>query len=114
MLWYKVAASENELYWQENDMCLVEAGDKKVTLARLKGELHAFAHKCPHASGIMADGYLNATTGQVTCPFHRYRFDIKTGRNTSGEGYYLKTYQTEKRPDGIYIGWEDKGFLSIW
>ena len=112
-IWYKIADFEESLPWQQNNMCLVTAGDKKMTLARCNGQLFAFAYKCPHASGIMADGYLNAA-GQVTCPLHRYRFDIKNGRNTSGEGYFLKTYLVEKRPEGIFAGWEDKGFLSIW
>ncbi len=112
-IWYKIADFEESLPWQQNNMCLVTAGDKKMTLARCNGQLFAFAYKCPHASGIMADGYLNAA-GQVTCPLHRYRFDIKNGRNTSGEGYFLKTYLVEKRPEGIFVGWEDKGFLGIW
>lgn len=111
--WYKISDFEESLPWQDNNMCLVTAGDKKLTLARFNGQLYAFAYKCPHASGIMADGYLNAA-GQVTCPLHRYRFDIKNGRNTSGEGYFLKTYLVEKRPEGIFAGWEDKGFLGIW
>jgi 3-phenylpropionate/trans-cinnamate dioxygenase ferredoxin subunit len=111
--WYKIADNEAHLPWQENNMCLVEAGDKKITIARHNGQLYAFAHKCPHASGVMADGYLNAA-GQVTCPLHRYRFDIKNGRNSSGEGYFLKTYLLEARPDGLYVGWEQKGFLGIW
>jgi hypothetical protein len=29
---------------------------------------------------------------------------MENGRNTSGEGYYLKTYPIEIREDGIYIG----------
>lgn len=112
-LWHKIAENEAELPWQENQMCLVEAGGKTVTLARHNGQLFGCAHKCPHASGIMANGYINAA-GQVTCPLHRYRFDLKNGRNTSGEGYFLKTYPVESRPDGVYIGLEDKGFLGLW
>ena len=110
--WYKVGEHKDTIAWQENNMCIVEAGNKKITLAQLSGQLFAFAHKCPHASGIMADGYINAA-GQVTCPLHRYRFDIKNGRNTSGEGYYLKTYRVETREDGIYVGWEEKGFWGF-
>lgn len=112
MVWHKIAESANELQWQENNMCLVNAGGKTITLALHQQQLFAFAHKCPHASGIMADGYINAL-GQVSCPLHRYRFDIKNGRNTSGEGYYLKTYPVETRDDGVYIGWEIKGFWGI-
>jgi 3-phenylpropionate/trans-cinnamate dioxygenase ferredoxin subunit len=111
IIWHKVAESEEAIDWQSNDMCMLDAGEKKITLARFSGQLYAFAQKCPHASGIMADGYINAV-GQVTCPVHRYRFDMKNGRNTSGEGYYLKTYLVENRTDGIYVGWEDRGFWS--
>ena len=111
MIWHKIAASELEINWQLNHMCLVVAGDKIVTLARHQGEIFAFAHTCPHAGGIMADGHVNEA-GQVTCPIHRYKFAIQNGRNTSGEGYFLKTYAVEKREDGIYIGLEDKGFWA--
>lgn len=112
MVWHKIAESINELAWQENNMCVIEAGGKTVTLARFNNQLFAFAHKCPHASGIMAEGYINPM-GQVTCPLHRYRFDMKNGRNTSGEGYYLKTYTIETRDDGIYVGWENKSFWGF-
>ncbi len=107
--WYKIGESDADIAWQDNDMCIVYVNDKKLTLARHNGKLFAFAHKCPHASGIMADGYINAA-GQVTCPLHRYRFDMQNGRNTSGEGYFLKTYLVEARADGIYVGLENKGF----
>lgn len=100
--WYKIGETEAEFQWQNNQMCVIEVDGKKVTLARHQEGLYAFAYKCPHASGIMADGFVDAT-GQVVCPLHRYRFNIKNGRNTSGEGYYLKTYPLEQRPDGIYI-----------
>jgi nitrite reductase/ring-hydroxylating ferredoxin subunit len=110
--WHKIAATKELIEWQTNNMCIVEAGSKKITVARFAGQLYAFSMKCPHASGIMAEGYIN-TAGQVTCPVHRYRFDMKNGRNTSGEGYYLKTYTVEKREDGVYVGWEDKSFWGF-
>jgi 3-phenylpropionate/trans-cinnamate dioxygenase ferredoxin subunit len=107
--WFKVAEDAALLPWQDNNMCQIEADGKKITMARFGGQFHAFAQKCPHASGIMADGYIDAQ-GQVVCPVHRYRFNMQNGRNTSGEGYYLKTYLAEERPDGIYIGVEQKGW----
>ena len=110
--WYKIGESEADLVWQDNNMCIVYANEKKLTLARHNGKLFAFAHKCPHAGGIIADGYINAA-GQVTCPLHRYRFNMQNGRNTSGEGYFLKTYPVETRADGIYIGIENKGFWGM-
>ena len=101
--WHKVAESPDELIISANGIAVVEIGDKKICLSFYNGQWYGFAYKCPHASGIMANGYIDAL-GHVTCPLHRYRFDIKNGRNTSGEGYYLKTYPTELRVDGLYVG----------
>jgi nitrite reductase/ring-hydroxylating ferredoxin subunit len=100
--WHLLTTAPESLGWQTNQMCLVEVAGKKITVARFEDQYFAFAHKCPHASGVMADGFIDAT-GQVVCPLHRYRFNIKNGRNTSGEGYYLKTYPLEQREDGLYV-----------
>jgi len=109
--WYKIADHINMLGFQSNNMCIVEANGKKITIAKHNHSLFAFAHKCPHASGIMAEGFINAL-GNVVCPLHRYAFNIQNGRNTSGEGYYLKTYQVEEREDGVFIGMEKTGLFG--
>jgi nitrite reductase/ring-hydroxylating ferredoxin subunit len=101
--WVRIAESEKEIFFSENHIAVVEAEGKKVCITRFEDAWHAFAYKCPHASGIMADGYIDAT-GNIVCPVHRYKFNIRNGRNTSGEGYYLKIYPVESRADGIYIG----------
>ena len=36
------------------------------------------------------------------------------GRNTSGEGYFLKAYPIETRADGIYIGLEESSFFGLF
>ena len=108
--WVKIAESLAEIAWQPNDMCVVPADGKMVTLARFNGQLYAFAQKCPHASGIMADGFIDPA-GNVVCPLHRYRFSLQNGRNTSGEGYFLKTYPVKQGPDGIFVGFK-KGFFA--
>jgi nitrite reductase/ring-hydroxylating ferredoxin subunit len=110
--WVKIADSKNEIQFQQNNMCIIEAGDKKITLANFNDKLFAFAYKCPHASGILADGFIDAT-GNVVCPLHRYKFNMSTGRNVTGEGYYLAHYFVEEKPDGIYIGFEQKGIFGF-
>lgn len=100
---FKVAESPDDLITGPNNISVVEIRDRKICLAFHAGQWHGFAYKCPHASGIMANGNIDAM-GNIVCPLHRYRFSLKNGRNTSGEGYYLKTYPVEQRPDGIYIG----------
>ncbi len=108
--WIKVADYASELPWQDNQMCIVEADGKKITLALKDEKLYAFAHKCPHASGIMADGFIDPA-GNVVCPLHRYRFSIQNGRNTSGEGYFLRTYPVKHTDEGVFVGFK-KGFFA--
>ena len=108
--WHKVAENIGSIAWQQNDMCVVEVAGKKISLAKYGDQLFAFAHKCPHAGGTLTEGVLDAA-GHVVCPLHRHKFELNKGRNVSGEGYYLKVYAVECRPDGIYIGFEEKGFL---
>lgn len=88
--------------WQANNMAVVEVGGKKITLILHQEQLFACAHKCPHASGIMAHGFIDSL-GKITCPLHKYKFNLDNGRNTSGEGYYLKTYKVEVDEEGVYV-----------
>lgn len=110
--WYKIAESEDAIAFQANGMCVVEVDGKKISLAKYQNELFAFAYKCPHASGIMADGFIDAL-GNAVCPLHRYKFNLKNGRNVTGEGYYLKTYVIKSTDEGVFIGFEEKSFFNF-
>jgi 3-phenylpropionate/trans-cinnamate dioxygenase ferredoxin subunit len=103
--WYKIASSIEELQFDKDNLLVVEADGKKITLANTPTGLFACAHKCPHAGGILADGFIDSA-GNIVCPLHRYKFSLANGRNTSGEGYHLKTYKAEVREDGVYVGFE--------
>jgi len=100
--WHKIAESENELAFAPNHIAVIEVKNKKICIGKHQSRLFAFAYSCPHASGIMAEGYIDAL-GNIVCPVHRYKFNLVNGRNTSGEGYYLKRWPVEIREDGIYI-----------
>lgn len=101
--WHHISENPNSLNWGSNQMVELEIGGKRITLACWEEQYYAFTQKCPHASGRMSAGYINPE-GQVVCPSHRYCFDMKNGRNTSGEGFFLITYPVEQRPEGIFIG----------
>lgn len=88
---------------QDNTLQEITLANKRIGLLKRGGELFAFAATCPHASAPLCEGWLD-TQGRIVCPMHKYRFDAANGRNTSGEGYKLKTYPVEIREDYIYIG----------
>lgn len=101
--WKLVSEFPLTLQWPSNNLLELELEGQKFTLGKWQEGYYAFASKCPHASGRMAQGYINPL-GQVVCPLHRYCFDMKNGRNTSGEGYFLKCYPVELREEGLFIG----------
>lgn len=77
---------------------------KKIALLRKGDAIHAFSATCPHAGAPLCEGRLDAA-GRIVCPLHQYRFDPVNGRNTSGEGYKLKTYPVEIRNDRIFVAY---------
>lgn len=78
------------------------AGDRTIGLLRRGDRVFAFAPKCPHAGAPLCEGWLDAQ-GRVVCPLHTYRFDPANGRNTSGEGYKLRTFPTEIRDGEVWV-----------
>lgn len=110
--WVKVADYESDISFGGNRLAEVEADGRTICLGKHNDTLFAFAPKCPHASGPLARGFIDAL-GNVVCPLHRYKFCMKNGRNVSGEGYYLKHWPVEVREDGVYVGLEKKSFPGL-
>lgn len=111
--WHKVADHINELDFGGNNIALAEIKGKTICIGKFRDELFAFAYKCPHAGGILADGYIDAL-GNIVCPLHRYKYNVKNGHNTSGEGYYLKHWPVDIRTDGVFVGMEENSGLFGW
>lgn len=112
--WIKIADHINELSFEDNNIAVTEIKGKKICIARWQDKVFAFAHKCPHAGGMMAHGYLDAL-GNVVCPLHRYKFCMANGRNVSGEGYFLKHWRVEIRDEAVWIGMEEsKGLFGFF
>ncbi|MBL0356629.1 MAG: Rieske 2Fe-2S domain-containing protein [Chitinophagaceae bacterium] len=109
--WYKIADNTAELLQDGNGIIEVTAGDKIICIIKHSNRWFGCAAKCPHAGGTMADGYVDAL-GNIVCPLHRYKFSLTNGRNTSGEGYFLKTFPIELREDGVFAGIEQNNLFN--
>src|SRR5438874_3632619 len=102
MKWFKIVDNQDSLDWPTNGIVVVEVEGKKITLTKKGDTLSACAHKCPHAGGVLAEGFIDAM-GNIVCPLHGYKFSLRNGRNVSGEGYHLKTFILEERESGVFI-----------
>ena len=110
--WVKIADFITEISFADNGIAEADADGKKICLAKYKDGYYAFAQKCPHASGLLSSGYIDAL-GNVVCPLHRYKFCVNNGRNVSGEGYYLKNWPVQINDDGVFVGFEKQKLFGL-
>src|ERR1044071_4608322 len=59
----------------------VVAGGASYALFNVGGEIFASANSCPHMGAMISEGDLVGR--EVTCPWHRWEFDARTGENLS-------------------------------
>ena len=76
--WVKVAARGD---LGEGDILGVAAGGHEIALYNLDGTIHATDDICSHAYARLSDGWLD--NGEIECPLHAGRFDVKTGKATA-------------------------------
>jgi len=60
----------------------------ELRLVELDGEVLAVPTICPHLGGPLDDAAVEA--GCVTCPWHGYRYDLRSGRCVSGKPLVLE------------------------
>jgi len=105
--WYKLFESVTAANTRiaEGRVTTILINNKKICVAHTKEGFFAMQDKCPHNGSSLGNGFCTEQNS-VVCPVHRYSFDLKTGRATSGGGDAARTYPLETREDGIYIGFE--------
>jgi nitrite reductase/ring-hydroxylating ferredoxin subunit len=57
----------------------VQAGERELALFNIGGKFHCLDNICPHRGGPLGEGTVEG--GVVTCPWHGWRFDCKTGQS---------------------------------
>ena len=51
--------------------------------------------------GPLGEG--ECSDGKVTCPWHGWEYDLKTGKNTFDEDVKLKTYEVKVQGNDILV-----------
>ena len=69
----------------------VDAGGESIALANVDGELHAVQGECLHLQGPLAEGRLVGLI--LTCPWHGWQYDVRTGLNEFDHAIELRTYE---------------------
>ena len=63
-------------------MKVVKLGEKEVLIANVNNVYYAIENSCTHMHGDISKGTLESNI--VTCPKHKAKFDVTTGKVVSG------------------------------
>jgi nitrite reductase/ring-hydroxylating ferredoxin subunit len=93
----RVAAAYTRLYqrlYDEDEAMMIgrqEALDARgrapARAVEIDGEWYSFSARCPHRCGPLDDAPI--VDGVIQCPWHGYRFDVRSGRNLDGHSCRL-------------------------
>jgi len=74
----------------------------KIALFRCEGAVYAIKNQCPHMGGDLGEGLL---TGEVVrCPWHGWRFSVKTGKAPETDVVGVRTYEVQIDGDDVLVG----------
>ena len=69
----------------------IRAGDEEIALARVDGAFYAIQAACIHLQGPLGEGRLEDSV--LTCPWHGWQYDLRTGENEFDRAIRLRTYE---------------------
>lgn len=82
---------------------LLVVHQKRICLARIEDQFFAVEDKCSHNGESLSKGSINYI-GEIICPWHGYRFKLRTGREADERSHDLETYPIKIDETGFYIG----------
>src|SRR5512134_903645 len=91
-----------------DDVAFVEIDTHPIALVRIEGEVLAFHALCPHQLGDLSRGILYR--GQIECPAHQWRFDVRSGRSVypEEEALCLRHYEVKEEGGMIKVRLPDR------
>jgi nitrite reductase/ring-hydroxylating ferredoxin subunit len=71
----------------------VRVGEEEIALAHCDGGFYAVQQHCIHLQGPLSEGDLDGCV--LTCPWHGWQYDVRTGKNEFDLAIELKTYDVQ-------------------
>lgn len=78
---------------------VVESGGRMIALFNVDGDYFAIDDACPHHGASLGCGTLEGEI--VTCPWHGWKFNVKTGQMPMAGG--VDSYPVSTDGDSIWI-----------
>lgn len=88
----------------EGAATVVAVGRYEVAIFNVRGELYAYENVCPHQGGPVGEGIVE--DGTVTCPWHAWCFDVRSGKLTLGDFAELRRFEILVYDGAVFVATE--------
>ena len=79
----------------------IQLDGKSLAVFNVGDQFHTIDNTCVHQGGPLGEGTLEGST--VTCPLHRWQYDVKTGACSTNPQVCVKSYPTKVEGDDILV-----------
>ena len=79
----------------------VEVSGKSIALFNVNGKVYAMDNTCLHQGGPLGEGMLEDDV--VTCPWHMWQYNVRTGENLEDSMLKVETYPVRVAGDDIEV-----------
>lgn len=80
---------------------VVLVAGRPVALFNVGGTFHAMDNACLHRGGPIGEGSLDGDV--VTCPWHGWEYDVRTGVSVGNPAAKLRTYKVLVQGDDVKV-----------
>ncbi len=80
---------------------VAEISGQAIAVFNLDGTFYAFDNTCVHRGGPLGEGELEGEA--VTCPWHGWQYNVKTGACINNPSASVKTYQVKVEGEDIKV-----------
>lgn len=89
---------------EEGTVLGIEVEGRRVALARVDGEVYAFADNCSHRDFPLSVGEVDAASCTVTCEWHGAAFNLRTGEPTCPPAFKpIPVYAVRVDADEVWV-----------
>lgn len=81
----------------------IEIDGLELAIFKVDDEYHAVQNRCPHKSGPLYKGAIDAEDCTVHCPWHWIEFELETGKNVVTKESQLRVFETVIEGDELFV-----------
>jgi ferredoxin-nitrite reductase len=80
---------------------LVRVKGEEMAVFKNEGKLYGIQNICPHEGGQLCKGWIEG--GEVVCPLHGYKFDLKTGACSTDPSLRVKVFRLVAQGEQVTV-----------